>query len=79
MFFCRLSGIQEYGFHSGLQSLMWASDHLNGALTHLDWPNLKSQLDGKALEWTDEIIRHATDSGVFFSPQPWGECEIETL
>lgn len=69
VFFARLSGLQEYGFHSGIEELMWVTDHLNGALIELDWPVLQRQLDAKAPEWTDLIIRHAASEGVFFPPQ----------
>lgn len=70
VFFTRLSGIQEYGFHSGIESLMWATDQLNGALVSLDWPGLTDELNAKSPEWTDVIIRHATSEGSFFPPQP---------
>ena len=75
VFFCRLSAIQEYGFHSGLENLMWATDQLNGALAELDWSTLRTQLDAKADEWTDQILQHAKTNGAFFPPQPqWIEC-----
>jgi hypothetical protein len=70
VFFARLSGLQEYGFHSGLEELMWATDRLNGALADLDWEAVAAQLDTKAAEWTDLIIKHATDEGAFFPVQP---------
>ena len=81
VFFARLSGIQEYGFHAGLENLMWATDQLNGALTTLDWRTLKLELDAKALEWTEQIIQHATTENAFFPPQPQLEEaeEIESL
>lgn len=66
VFFTRLGGIQEYGFHSGIVDLMWATDHLNGSLAALDWSGLTRELTGKAPEWTDLIVRHATAEGVFF-------------
>ena len=76
VFFARLSGIQEYGFHSGIEGLMWATDQLNGAMTSLDWTALTKELDAKLPEWTDLIIRHATNEGAFFPPQtPWGDLE----
>lgn len=69
VFFTRLSGIQEYGFHSGVETLMWATDELNGALTSLDWHGLIGDLSRKATEWTELIIRHAKDEGGFFPAQ----------
>jgi hypothetical protein len=73
VFFTRLSGVQEYGFHSGIEKLMWATDQLNGSLTSLDWPKLSQELKAKSPEWTDLIIRRATDEGAFFPPHADGE------
>ena len=70
VFFCRLGSVQEYGFHSGLKDLMWATDKLNGALIELDWDVLKIQLDARVPEWTEQIVRHAVDNGAFFPAQP---------
>jgi len=35
VFFDQLSGVQEYGWHAGLEALMWASDAVNGGLSEL--------------------------------------------
>jgi hypothetical protein len=76
VFFTRLSGIQEYGFHAGIEKLMWATDQLNGSLTSLHWPKLSQELNAKSPEWTDLIIRHATDEGAFFpSHAQWEDSE----
>jgi len=76
VFFTRLSGIQEYGFHSGIETLIWATDQLNGSLTDLDWCGLIDELTVKSPEWTELIIRHATDEGAFFPPRtPWEEYD----
>jgi hypothetical protein len=64
--FARIGGIQEYGFHAGIESLMWATDELNGGLSTLDWSILKSELVVKSQEWTETIIAHAVNEGVFF-------------
>ncbi len=66
VFFTRLSGIQEYGFHSGIEDLMWATDNLNGALVSLDWMKLKKELSLKTKEWTQIVIDHAAEEGEFF-------------
>jgi hypothetical protein len=66
VFFARISGVEEYGFHSGLQELMWATDQLNGSLSRFDWEGLKRDLQVKASEWTELIIKHAQDEGAFF-------------
>lgn len=78
VFFARLSGVQEYGFHAGLEQLMWATDRLDGALADLDWRALRAQLDARAREWTDLIIRHATDEGAFFPAHPPADEEFES-
>lgn len=76
VFFTRLSGIQEYGFHSGIEKLMWATDQLNGSLTTLDWPKLHEELNVKSPEWIELIIRGATDEGAFFPPHAqWEDSE----
>jgi hypothetical protein len=66
VFFTRISGIQEYGFHAGLEELMWVTDHLNGALIQFDWEGLKKDLQNKSSQWTDLIIQHAQSEHVFF-------------
>ena len=66
VFFCRISGVEEYGFHSGLEELMWATDQLNGTLLDFNWADLRQELKEKSLRWTEMIIRHAQDEGVFF-------------
>lgn len=64
--FARIGGVQEYGFHAGIEGLMWATDDLNGGLSNLDWSMLKLELMIKSQEWTESIISHAVDEGVFF-------------
>jgi len=64
--FCRLSGIQEYGWHAGLEGLMWASDAVNGGLSNLDWTVLKSEFEKIKPAWTDMVIGHARQENVFF-------------
>ena len=64
--FTRLSAIQEYGFHSGIVALMWATDSLNGALSELDWGRLRPALAEVRESWTEDIIAHAGSEDVFF-------------
>jgi len=64
--FVRLAGIQEYGFHAGLENLMWATDELNGSLSSLDWTRLRGDLSDKRDAWTSQIITHAEAQGTFF-------------
>jgi len=76
VFFTRLAEIQEYGFHSGIEDLMWASDQLNGALVNLDWLELKSELNERTGEWTNMVIEHASKEGKFFTvEEPLGAPE----
>ena len=70
VFFTRLSGVQEYGFHSGIESLMWASDQLDEAFVALDWDALQRELQIKSSQWMELVIQHASDEGAFFPSQP---------
>jgi len=72
VFFARISGVEEFGFHAGLEELMWATDRLNGSLSKFDWISLKLDLEARALEWTALIVKHAQDEQVFF-PERDGE------
>lgn len=71
VFFTRISGVQEYGFHAGLEELMWATDHLNGALVRFEWTELRKDLQLKSIEWTEKIITHAEKESAFFPDRPW--------
>jgi hypothetical protein len=66
--FSRISALQEYGWHAGLEDLMWATDSLNGALSEFNWDLLKKDLATKRQSWTERIIEHARKEGVFFPP-----------
>jgi hypothetical protein len=66
--FARISALQEYGWHAGLEELMWATDTLNGALSEFDWNRLIAELANKRQRWTAQIITHAREEGVFFPP-----------
>ncbi|MCG3178250.1 MAG: hypothetical protein BIFFINMI_00576 [Phycisphaerae bacterium] len=66
VFFTRLAAVQEYGWHSGLEELLWATDSLNGSLIDLDWEGLQQQLAKKKPVWTRHIIQHAKRNGGFF-------------
>lgn len=74
VFFNKLSGIQEYGFHSGIETLMWSTDELNGSLSSLDWVGLARELEIKVPEWIGLIIKRATDEKAFFTqPTDFGD------
>ena len=80
VFFTKLSGVQEYGFHSGIERLMWSTDELNGSLSSLDWAGVGRELEIKVPEWTELIIKSATDEGEFFSQNPdyGSQSDLET-
>ncbi len=67
VFFAQLSGLQEYGWHAGVEEIMWASDSVNGGMSELDWGLLKADLARAVPSWTDRIIQHAKDNGAFFT------------
>ena len=69
LFFVRISGVQEYGFHSGLEELMWATDALGEAFAELDWVRVQASITETSTTWKDLILRHAKDQGEFF-PAP---------
>ena len=78
VFFTRLSGVQEYGFHAGIETLMWSTDELNGGLVNLDWSALSAELAIEVPKWTDLIIEHATQEGEFFSQPSALERALES-
>lgn len=59
--FTRISGVQEYGFHAGLEELMWATDALGEELATLNWPLLKGKLGDKR-----SSFRASSSAGRFF-------------
>jgi hypothetical protein len=67
VFFCRIGSVQEYGFHAGIEELMWATDSLGDAVVDLNWALLKPVLEEKGPYWTQLIITHAEHEHVFFS------------
>ena len=76
--FARISGLQEYGWHSGLEYLVWITDNLNGALSEFDWGKLKPQLTSTKPNITNLIINHAQENGEFFAHYPERESESES-
>lgn len=67
VFFVQLSGLQEYGWHAGVESLMWASDQVNGGLSSLDWARVENELSTACPKWINTIVNHAKDHGEFFT------------
>lgn len=66
--FARLSALQEYGWHAGLEDLTWASDALGDSLSNLEWPGLQQELAKMREPWVNRIISHAQENGEYFSP-----------
>lgn len=66
--FARLSTVQEYGWHAGLEDLAWASDQLNGSFGELDWSGLQPELAEFRRKWEDTVTTHAKDHAVYFPP-----------
>ncbi len=64
--FARLSCVQEYGFHSGIDELMWVTDYVNGGLIEFNLLVVSQELGVRSPEWVEKVIRHATDNGAFF-------------
>jgi hypothetical protein len=74
--FVRLGALQEYGWHAGLEPLMWASDRINGSLAEMDWPRLQSELASKRPYWIDLIITSAKSHNEFFPvPQAYSDAD----
>jgi hypothetical protein len=70
LFFTQLSGLQEYGWHSGLENLMWASDEVSGGLADLDWAQVELDLAVTYPRWMESIMRHAQEHNEFFTQLP---------
>ncbi|HKI19768.1 MAG TPA: hypothetical protein VKA15_17910 [Isosphaeraceae bacterium] len=66
--FARLSALQEYGWHAGLEPLMWASDAMNGSLAEMSWSHLKQELASLRNVWVELIVDHAKAHDAFFPP-----------
>ncbi len=64
--FTKIASLQEYGWHAGLEDLMWATDTLNGGLSELNWQVLQKELARQREKWTARIIDHAKKEGEFF-------------
>ena len=75
VFFSRLTGLQEYGWHAGVEELMWASDGLNGNLAELDWAGVTADLEEACPGWTEAIIRHAREQDSFFNYEPEDDAD----
>lgn len=66
VFFVRLSAIQEFGWHSGIEEMRWLSDSLNGSLAAFDWTGLKPDLTKAQPSLTKAVITLAKKEHVYF-------------
>lgn len=64
--FNRLSTIQEYGWHAGIEPLMWVSDSINGSLSEFNWPDLQTELKSLRESFIEQIIDHAKSHHEYF-------------
>ncbi len=64
--FSRLSALQEYGWHAGVEGLTWITDQVNGKLAEFDWSSLAVELGKIKIKYTDIIIDHANTEKAYF-------------
>jgi hypothetical protein len=64
--FARLSAVQEYGWHAGIEELMWVTDQLDGGLANYDWQTTQDSLTSVQSRLIDMVIDHADREGAFF-------------
>lgn len=74
--FGRLSTLQEYGWHAGLETLRWASDAVNGGLAELNWPLLHEEFARLRSSWVDMVIEHAKAHDAFFPAPDQNSMEV---
>lgn len=65
--FIRLTVLQEYGWHAGLEDLLWIPDSLGDAIVSFDWNQLKPNLSSLKATITERIITHAQNEGEYFA------------
>jgi hypothetical protein len=65
--FIKLSLLQEYGWHAGLEYLLWFPDALGDAIVNFDWGHLKPHLESLQPGITKMIIEHARNEGEYFA------------
>jgi len=74
VFFVRLSAIQEFGWHSGIEEMRWLSDSLNGSLSAFDWKGLKPDLAEVKPSLTKAVIALAKKEHVYFGQDEEAEA-----
>lgn len=68
--YVRLSALQEYGWHAGLEELRWVGDAVREGLAEMSWPRVQHDLGRLRDSWVELIIRHASKHKSFFPPPP---------
>ena len=66
--YVRLSALQEYGWHAGLEELCWVGDTVREGLAEMSWPHVQRDLGRLRDSWVELIIRHASEHKSFFPP-----------
>jgi hypothetical protein len=66
VFFTRISGVQEYGWHAALDDLRFPMRHLATHVSDDDWNALLLTLKSIKLGWEDQVIKMAKSASVFF-------------
>jgi hypothetical protein len=67
LIFIRLTLLQEYGWHAGLEYLVWIPDALGDAIVDFDWERLQPHLASLRVSITETIIDHAQKEGEYFA------------
>jgi methionine synthase II (cobalamin-independent) len=65
VFFTRISGVQEFGWHASIESLKYPMTELHEYIGD-KWEKLKPALRGAKQSWTETIIELAKSEGRFF-------------
>lgn len=66
--YVRLSALQEYGWHAGLEELRWIGKAVREGLAEMSWPHVQKVLTKKRDSWVELVIRHASEHNSFFPP-----------
>ena len=76
--FSRLTLVQEYGWHAGLEKLQWVTDYL-AEIYLFEWESLKPRLDKAVPEILEIIFSHARENGAYFESHRFGEESVADL
>jgi hypothetical protein len=68
VFFTRISGVQEFGWHASIEALKYPMTELYGYIGD-KWDKLKPALRDAKQSWTETVIELAKNEGRFF-PRP---------